>query len=174
MSDSAIQCLICGQQHILSDMELSFGLPDEAFTIAETERDKRVKATDDICVIDEQRFYLRSVLGLPLIDQAPEQYHFGVWAEVGPADFKTIFELWDDPAQTEYPAFQARLGNNIPFCGQTNGLNVSLKMTGPSTRPALTVTDIESVLGQLQGKGIYINDAMRFLHFDQDLPEDLA
>lgn len=173
MSENSIKCLICGQQHILSEMELTFGLPDQAFTIPEAERINRLKATDDICIIDDQRFYLRSVLGLPLIEQTSEQYHFGVWAEVGANDFKTIFDMWEDPAQINYPAFQATLSNNIPFCGQSSGQAVALKMTGPTTRPSLTVIDSDSILGQLQGKGIYINDAMRFLHFDQDLPEGL-
>ncbi len=173
MADTTIYCQICGQQHRLNEMELSFGLPDDVFTIPEAEREHRVTASDDICVVDNQRFFIRSIVGLPLIDQPGEQYHLGVWAEVGAPEFKTIFDLWEEPSQSDHPPFTAHIANNIPFCGQTNGLEVNLSLTGVNTRPQLKTLAADSILGKLQAEGIYLNDTMRFLHFDQDLPEEL-
>lgn len=173
MTENVTPCLFCGQRHTLSDMELTFGLPDAVFGVPESEREQRVKASEDACIIDERLFFVRCVLGLPLVDQPDDQYHFGVWAQVGEADFVTLVRHWDDPMQDALPPFTAYLANHIPFCGDTVGLMADLQTTGSTTRPTLTVHDTQAVIGQLQQGGIYTNDAMRFLHFDQDLPEDL-
>lgn len=173
MTENVTPCIFCGQQHTLSEMELAFGLPDAVFGVPEQEREQRVKASDDACVIDGRLFFVRCVLGLPLLDRDNSQYHFGVWAQLSEADFATLVRHWDDPMQDALPAFTAYLSNQIPFCGDTVGLAVNLQATGRDTRPSLTIIDANSNLGQLQQGGIYTNDAMRFLHFDQDLPEGL-
>jgi hypothetical protein len=48
-----------------------------------------------------------------------------------------VLALWDSPTQADEPPFPAILANHVPDYPETIGLSVYVKLTGPTTRPAL-------------------------------------
>jgi len=62
---------------------------------------------------------------------------WGLWAEVAEKDLTRVLALWDDPRQADEPAFAAIVANRVPGYPETIGLPVEMRLTGPSSRPAL-------------------------------------
>jgi hypothetical protein len=111
-------------------------------SLSPEERASRVKEGDDLCVLravspaQEQRCFVRCVLPVSLLD-ATDTTHWGLWAEVAATDYRQIVERWSDPRQSDLPAMQATIANRVPGYPETLGLPVTLRLTGPTTRPSL-------------------------------------
>src|SRR5215471_12671166 len=59
------RCSSCGEIHEgLPD--LGFNVPDPWFNVPEDERANRIKLDADLCVIDDQEFYIRGVVQIPI------------------------------------------------------------------------------------------------------------
>jgi hypothetical protein len=135
-----MKCASCGEEHEL--LEPTFRRPDAVVSLASEERAARVKEGDDLCVLRaasigaEHRGFVRCVLPVSLLD-AEESTRWGLWAEVARADFHRIVETWSDPGQSELPAMEATIANRVPGYPETLGLPVTLRLTGPTTRPSL-------------------------------------
>ena len=73
----SIKCVTCGKEHDgLPD--IGAGKPDHWWYIPEAERAERVKLTSDTCVIDDEDYFIRGVIEIPVHEQA-EPFGFGVW-----------------------------------------------------------------------------------------------
>jgi hypothetical protein len=89
-------------------------------------------------------------------------YSLGIWAEVTKAGFDRIHELWDEPDQSQEPAFDATLANSVPFHAPTNGMPGLLWLTGPTTRPEFRVLAAENTLFAEQRDGISAHRANEY------------
>jgi len=54
-----------------------------------------------------------------------------------------VLELWDSTSQAQEPPFAALLANHVPGYPETVGLPVQMRLTGPTTRPALAFEPAE-------------------------------
>jgi hypothetical protein len=136
-----MRCATCGAEHDVQDLEPSFWRPDEVFALSSDTRGVRVQQNDDVCRLtlddDEARCFVRCVLAVRVTDRATT-FNWGLWAEVASDSFQRILDRWDDPAQASEPAMSVRLANRVPLTADTLGLVASMRLTGPTTRPALT------------------------------------
>jgi hypothetical protein len=153
MMTTNLICSSCGQIHALDDMELTFARPEPIDQIPEAERADKVNQNKDLASIGYDRFFVRALLPLPVLDRG-KPYNLGVWAEVTEEAFFRIRDLWDEPEQDKEPPFQATLQNRIPHLPETCGLSVQLHLTGPKTRPRLTVPSSHHPLHAQQCSGI--------------------
>lgn len=135
--------------------------PDPVIALTKQERAKRCKESDDLCVIDWKRHFVRGVLPLP-VEGWDHPYQIGIWVEVKEDDFKTIVELWSDEAQSSTPPFAGTLANDISIQPCTLGLEVRVALTGPTTRPDIFVTDKEHDLYREQTSGISSHRAYEY------------
>ena len=99
---------------------------------------------DNICAVrgiegSPNRYFVRCTLPVQLLD-APGTSCWGLWAEVSEDDSTVIWKAWDDPHQDKIPPMQARIANRIPVYPDTTGLPVVLRLTGPQSRPELSLT----------------------------------
>lgn len=162
-TNDPIPCATCGKLHPRAETEVFFKRPDPFLEVPESERSERTKADDDLCMIDETRFFVRSVLPIPVTDGGND-YCWGIWAEVPEADFRRILELWSAPEQVNEPAIDATLANEVPYYGGTYGLRVALSLTGPKTRPSVRVVDDHPVLLRQQREGVDRLELLSFSH----------
>ena len=138
-----MKCATCGEDHDLLDP--TFRRPEAVVSLPKAERAARVKESDDLCALwaaseaESHRYFVRCVLKVALLD-AEGEAAWGLWAEVGEADFRLIVEKWSDPQQAELPPMAALLANRIPAYPETLGLPATLRLTGPTTRPDLTLS----------------------------------
>jgi hypothetical protein len=161
-TDSVV-CATCGKAHARADTEIFFKRPDPFLEVPEAERGARTKVDDDLCMIDETRFFVRTILPIPVTDGGKD-YCWGVWAEVEEPGFRRVLELWSAPEQLNEPVIEARLANEMPYYGGTYGLRVSLRLTGPTTRPSISLVDQHPVLSKHQSEGVARSEVLAFSH----------
>jgi hypothetical protein len=136
-----MKCSTCGAEHEL--LEPSFSRPDVIFAMAAEQKQGRVLESDDICALRGEggaadRFFVRCTLSVDLLD-VPGKTAWGLWAEVSEHDALIIRDAWDDPEQNKVPPMQARVANRIRGYPDTIGVPVLLRLTGPKSRPALSL-----------------------------------
>jgi hypothetical protein len=138
-----MKCSQCDEDHVLLDPV--FRRPEAVVILSDEERAFRVKDGNDVCFIREDasnlriRYFVRCVLKVRLLDAEGESA-WGIWAEVGEADCRRILDAWTDPDQAALPAMEATIANRVPGYPDTLGLPATLRLTGPTTRPALELT----------------------------------
>jgi hypothetical protein len=134
-------------------MELTFRRPDDVAKLSVDERARLVRENDDLCIIDGKRFFVRSLLPLP-VESREVPYCIGIWGEVTQAAFKQIYDLWDSNEQVHEPPFAAEIANEIPTVGGSLGLRAKLRLTGPTTRPDVFIEPSQHRLYVEQARGI--------------------
>ncbi|HEX4267177.1 MAG TPA: DUF2199 domain-containing protein [Steroidobacteraceae bacterium] len=162
MTTDLVKCAVCGKTHTLDNSELSFGLPDEIYTLAETERTARCDINSDICAIDRNRFFVRGLLPLRVKGQR-KKYCIGVWSEISEDAFSRIYLRWRDPDQANEPRLSGSLSNRLPLHRKNSvGLAVAIQLTGPNTRPEFYLEPTDHPLYLEQAKGIDRHRAVEY------------
>jgi hypothetical protein len=157
-------CAQCGEAHPRDELELAFRRPDAVAALTETQRfTQRVKESDDVCEYAGELF-VRAVLPLP-VEGWDEPYCIGLWVKVDRSAFDRVLELWDDPAQSDEPPFDAAIANDIPSLPSTLGLPVHLQLTSPTSRPYALVPACAHPLHREQCAGITAHRASEYSGF---------
>lgn len=146
-------CNECGKEHVADEIELIFKQPDPVAALSLESRAAEVQENRDLCIIKAERFFVRAVLPLPVL-QRDQPYNLGVWVELRQSDFERIYELWEDLDQSSEPPFAASLANAIPTLVNTSGLQAQLRLTGPTTRPQVYLDLHDHPLVREQNFGI--------------------
>ena len=153
MTTNELTCSKCGKSHSPEEIELVFTRPDAIVVLSGEQRSAEVRESDELCAIRNDRFFVRALLPLYVAEWGSD-YCIGVWAEVGGQTFNRIRELWSEQEQAEEPPFEAWLANEIPSFSSTCGLPVRLQLTGPTTRPRISIPESEHPLHKEQCLGI--------------------
>ncbi|MEK3983552.1 DUF2199 domain-containing protein [Paenibacillus sp. FSL K6-3166] len=84
-----MKCPHCNNE--LNELPLCYGVeaPQYFYTVPE---EKRTELTDDFCVIDEQHFFIRGHIEIPIID-SHEKFIWSVWASLSAENFLKSNEL---------------------------------------------------------------------------------
>jgi len=130
------RCAKCGTEHELLDP--TFRRPEAYVRLSAESRERHAKADDDVCRIalpaGPARYFVRGVLPVSVRDR-PDGIWWGLWAEIPEPAFRRILEIWSAPDQASEPPMQAALANVIPSYASTLGLPLSVRLTGPTSRP---------------------------------------
>ena len=155
------QCGICGETHDeLPD--IGFRWPDPYFGVPEGERESRVHGTVDTCVIDNEDYFIRGVILIPVIGEG-DAFGIGVWVSQKRENFETYLENFDSP---DIGPFFGWLSNRIPFYEQdTWALNTMARFQGNSQRPLIDVEPSDHPLYSDYFKGITFDRAWQYAHW---------
>ena len=84
---------------------------------------------------------------------------WGIWVEMGAADFIRYVELYNDPDQGNESSFHGHVATSIPAYRETTlGIPVAIQLTGPTTRPFLFVeAGVDHLLAREQSNGVDVN-----------------
>jgi hypothetical protein len=159
--DDVIKCAVCGRLHSRTESELFFQRPEIVHALPNAERQRRCFQNSDICVLDDQRFFIKGLLPLPVTGRI-KPYCIGVWAEVEQDVFKRIRDLWTEPSQASEPRLPASLANRLPLQPDTLGLKVAVQLTGSTTRPEYYLEPMEHPLYGEQTRGIDEHRALEY------------
>src|SRR5689334_4914053 len=91
----AYQCRTCGAVHE-GMPDIGFQWPDPYFDVPESERSDRIWGSPDACVIDDEDFFIRGVILIPIRD-TEEQLGLGVWVSQKRENFETYMNNYDTP-----------------------------------------------------------------------------
>lgn len=142
--------------------ELTFSSPHPYARLPETERAARARLGSDLCVIDESRFFLRAVMQLPIAGY-DDRFGFGVWAEIGAADFRIYFQNFDNARNSHLGPFDGSLANAVPGFPETSGLGCLLHLQDGGRRPAIEMHVSPHPLSIAQVNGLEIERAIEIV-----------
>lgn len=112
------KCSCCGQEY--EELPLCFGsdFPEYYFSIPESEREKRIELKESLCVVDEQHFFHRSRLTIPIINHH-ENLIFNVWTSISEDNFCKRMDLWEEPNRINEEPYFGWLQTKVPTYGDT-------------------------------------------------------
>ena len=143
-------------------MDISYKNPADYFKIPPNERAKRVQITEDVCVIDNNEFYIRGVLPLPIID-SNDDFRWGVWARIEKQDFMIYLKYWDGNIPEKLPALSGHLSGEIKDYPESDMLPVEIYLQSKNQRPIFKVLSAKTPLGIDQEKGITLEKVHSFV-----------
>lgn len=153
-------CSCCGKTHD--------GLPDLAFDrpayvkdVPEQELEKRVDLGTDLCVIDDEHYFIRGVIEIP-IQGHHEHFGIGVWVSQKKENFMTYKKNHD--SDTIGPFF-GWLSNEFMFRGvPTLSLKTMAHFRSGGERPRIVIEPTEHPLATAQGEGLTLDEAWTLVH----------
>ncbi|RDU35639.1 DUF2199 domain-containing protein [Neobacillus piezotolerans] len=93
-------CSCCGHYH--EELPRSYGTPAPVYYyyIDPEEREDKFELSDDLCVMDNEHFFIRGCIEIPILG-TEEHFIWGVWVSLNEANFNKVKEYWDKQEQLE-------------------------------------------------------------------------
>ena len=155
----SFECSTCGETH--NDLpELGFEWPDHYVDVPENERDTRINRNSNICTIDNEMFFIRGVLRIPLTD-IDKDFGIGVWVSQKEQNFETYIDNFN--SSTIGPFF-GWLSNTIPFYKEdTINLKTMAHFQDGDQRPLIVPDENEHQLFKDYENGISQHTAWEYM-----------
>ncbi|WP_395020985.1 DUF2199 domain-containing protein [Dongia sp.] len=153
--DYSWTCACCGKQYNTLPLDFAIKAPHNWFGIPDEEAARRVKLTQDVCIIDGEERYIRGCLEIP-VTELNDKFIYGVWASVSERSFNRIHELWDAEIRDDEPPLFGWLCSNLPLYGGTLHLKTNLHLRNRGQRPFIELEPTDHPLAVEQRNGITV------------------
>ena len=110
-----------GRARVLVDYPIYY------LTIPEGKRDRRCSLTSDTCTIDDQYFFVRGCLELPVRDES-DPFIWGVWVSVSQPSFQLFVRVYDQTNRSHVGPFFGWLQSHIRVYPETVGLKTRVHL----------------------------------------------
>lgn len=150
-------CDVCGETHAGETRDIRMSLPDPIFLLDEEERRTRAYVEEDFALLHGEngdRYFVRGLLELPIVDGEEGCFGYGAWVEVSAADAEKLGELWNDEAGDREGPFAGTLANELSPYAFTEGLAVRIRLRDVRLLPLLELDEGEHELVRAQRRGI--------------------
>lgn len=159
MDDTSYICHTCGKQHDEIPLSFAADFPDPYANLNREDRDNRALISSDQCIIDQEQFYLRGCLELPIIN-SDGIFLWGVWARVHEKDFDQINEFWERAGRENVIGpFKGRLANSLSIYPDTLNLRLEIRIQPVGQRPLFVIEEAGHVLSLEQRNGLDMEKA---------------
>jgi len=154
-------CSTCGQTHEgLPD--ISFDAPVYWADIPEHERETRGHLDSDLCTIDNNDFFVRGCLEIP-ITGTPDLFTWGIWVTLSRSNFDRYVDLFEvDPPPTEEPWF-GWFSNRLPGYPETLKLKTRVHLRSQRRRPRIELEPTDHPLAIHQREGIALESLLSII-----------
>lgn len=154
------QCHHCGEVH--DDLpHLGFNLPDLIHQLSEEERAQRAHITDDLCVLDDEHFFIRGVIEIPVHGE-DEPFGFGVWVSQSREHFLHYKEHFHEH---DFGPWFGWLSNELAYFQEsTMNLKTMAHFRADGLRPYIDVELTDHPLTIAQHEGITLEQAWEIVH----------
>jgi hypothetical protein len=142
--------------HVVADR------PVQYWDVPEGERDSRIILTEDTCEIDNEHFFVRGVIEIPVHDYAPG-FGFGVWVSHKRENYQTYL---NNPDSADIGPFFGWLCTIIKFYERdTQLLKTMAHYRGNGLRPSIVLEpESDHPLALDQREGITLEKAWQIVH----------
>jgi hypothetical protein len=95
MIEPGFVCRTCGQSHDGVPLSFAADFPDMYANMSESDRGARALISSDQCIVDEELFFIRGCLEIPLLDSSPlfileEEHHLATAQRHGISRFEAM------------------------------------------------------------------------------------
>ena len=157
MADASFVCHVCGQTHDGIPPSFAADFPDMYAGLSESDRGSRCLIGSDQCIIDEQWFFIRGCLEIPIVD-SDDVFLWGLWASVKEEVFNEISAAWEEERRERRLApFKGRLANSLSVYPETLNLKLRIIIQPVGTR-SLFILEEEHPLATAQQRGMSRSD----------------
>jgi hypothetical protein len=105
------KCATCGNSHVGVPMCFAAEFRDMYANMQREERDTRALIGSDQCVIDQQWFFLRGCLEVPILG-SEELFVWGLWVSVKEEDYDEVSDFWTlEGREKLHGPYKGRLAN---------------------------------------------------------------
>ncbi|OUJ73604.1 DUF2199 domain-containing protein [Hymenobacter crusticola] len=146
-------CSRCGEFHEKIPMCFGAEYPDYYFSVSPEERATRIEYLDDLCVVDEEHFFIRARIKIPVID-SDEVFCWNVWTSLSEKNFVRTNVLWNDPKRVNEPAYFGWLQTVLPGYPSTPNIRTMVHTQSVGTIPRVEVIEEGHPLTLEQENGI--------------------
>jgi hypothetical protein len=108
---------------------------------------------DDYCAIDDEYYFVRGLIHLPIIGAA-ESFRWGVWGSLGRENFETLLKADDDQRRADSPPMFSWLSTKIPEYPDTLSLKMYAHIQEPKLRPHFRLEPSDHPLAREYHHGI--------------------
>ena len=171
-------CSTCGKVHDgLPD--IGADKPDYWFSIPESERQARCKLTPDLCEVDNEFFFVRGVILIPVKGYEPG-FGLGVWVSHERENFRTYARTFrrnqsilsrllraapKNSQAEQFGPFFGWLDTTIIGFPETSRLKTEVHYReSEKLRPRIELQPCDHPLAIAQQKGISLDEAWRIIH----------
>ena len=134
------------------------------FDVPESERKERCYLSEDLCVVDDARFFVRGCMEIPVIDHK-DVLTIGAWAELERDDFLEYQELLEVEDRDVYGPYGGFLSAAIPTFEKTEGLELNIHIKNNAIRPDLVISSATHPLGSAQRIGLTLERVQAFYSY---------
>jgi hypothetical protein len=146
-------CSCCGQTFDSLLLNVAFKAPAYWEWIPEDERIARALLDTDTCVIDEEHYFVRACLEVP-VRGISQPFVWGAWVSLSLASMKRAAELFHVDAQEDEPPRFGWLSNTFPGYPNTLELKASVRFRSRTLRPLIELEETDHPLSVEQREGI--------------------
>lgn len=164
------ECTTCGAYHVGIP---SFGwpYPIQYLQVPEAERERRVRLTSDVCVIDAAWFFVRGCLEIPVRDH-DEPLSWGVWCSLSRESFVRYETRYDDVGREAGESFFGWLCSAVPGYPDTQQLKTMVRIRPWPTRPFVELEPTGHPLAVEQREGITLARVRQIAESVPHRPDD--
>lgn len=127
-------CPSCGVAHNGLSVSIPVSRPTLTDKVPPHEWEERVWSNGEMCVIDDERFFLYGSVVLPILGHS-EEFAWGAWAEVSEELFMWYQGIRGDGGREANAPFAAVMATDIPFYPVTLGLPLMVRIEPLGLRP---------------------------------------
>lgn len=148
----------------LTELPMCFGANSPAsLLVSPNEYDTRVNENNDLCVIDDEHFFIRGHIELPVIDH-DEPFIWSVWVSLSKDSFEHVNTHWNDEERESHSPYFGWLCTSLPCYPNTMHLKTSVQSRAVGQVPSITIEPSEHPLSQEQLSGISLDRAHEIIH----------
>jgi len=121
--------------------------------IAPEERSWRAELSSDQCIIDNQHYFVRGCIEIPVLDGVGP-FIWGVWVSLSEKSFERMSELWESPDREGEPPHFGWLSTFLPGYPETLNLKTNVHTRLVGQRPSIELEPTDHPLAVEQREGI--------------------
>jgi hypothetical protein len=154
MPESSFLCSSCGQNHAGLPLSFAADYPDPYANLLAEARELRAVVSSDQCIIDQQEFYIRGCLEVPIVGTG-EIFMWGLWARISETDFDQISDYWESEGRENVIGpYKGRLANALSIYADTLNQRIEIRISPVGTRPLFILEDAGTTLYGEQHLGL--------------------
>ena len=146
------KCVSCDEWH---EGMPTFGAtaPLYFYSIPAAERDRRCVLGTDICVVDQEHFFIRGCLEIHVHGES-QPFVWGVWVSLSEAHFDEYLACLDTDERSHIGPFFGWLSAELPLYPSTENLKTYAHLRDNGTRPYIELEPTDHPLAVEQRNGI--------------------
>lgn len=125
------------------------------YSIPEDERASRTLLSSDQCIIDDEHFFVRGRVVLPVNDGS-DSFVWLVWVSLSATNFQRMCDLWETQGRESEPPYFGWLQSALPYDQPTLSLKTAVHTVPLGERPFIEIKSEEHELAREQSHGISI------------------